>query len=380
MSKLKNVHSLDDLRRIASRRLPRMVREFVDGGADREETLRSNTGDFDAIRFEPRYLVDVSERDQAVEVFGERVSMPVGLAPAGLARLVHGKGELAAARAAGEAGTIFAVSTASSYSLEEIAEAATGPLWFQLYLWRDRDVVQSLLDRAAESGYQALCLTADVPIVGKRVRDLHNGMTIPPKVSIGNALDVARRPRWMADALTGPKITFANFVGMTESDDVTSLASYVNRDLINPRADWSDLAWVRKRWDGPLVVKGILTAADAERAMQHGADGVVVSNHGGRQLDGAPSAISALERVSAAVEGRGQVFLDGGVRNGADVVRAKALGASMAFVGRPWFWGLAVAGEPGVSQMLSILSEEIDRTLALIGVARFGDVSREAVS
>ena len=379
MSKLKNVHSLDDLRRIASRRLPRMVREFVDGGADREETLRSNTGDFDAIRFEPRYLVDVSERDQAVEVFGERVSMPVGLAPAGLARLVHGKGELAAARAAGEAGTIFAVSTASSYSLEEIAEAATGPLWFQLYLWRDRDVVQSLLDRAVESGYQALCLTADVPIVGKRVRDLHNGMTIPPKVSIGNALDVARRPRWMADALTGPKITFANFVGMTESDDVTSLASYVNRDLINPRADWSDLAWVRKRWDGPLVVKGILTAADAERAMQHGADGVVVSNHGGRQLDGAPSAISALERVSAAVEGRGQVFLDGGVRNGADVVRAKALGASMAFVGRPWFWGLAVAGEPGVSQMLSILSEEIDRTLALIGVARFGDVSREAV-
>jgi L-lactate dehydrogenase (cytochrome) len=356
-----------------------MIREFVDGGADRETTLRANQAAFDAIRLRPKVLVDVSNRDQSVDVFGARLRLPVGLAPAGLARLVDREGELAAARAAGAAGAIFGVSTASSCSLEEVAAVATGPLWFQLYLWKDREVIGQLVDRAADAGYQALCLTADVPIVGKRVRDLRNGMTIPPKITASNALDAGRRLRWLAGFVAGERITFRNFLGMADGDDATSLGTYVNKDLINPAANWADLDWLRHRWKGPLVVKGILTAEDARTALEHGADGVVVSNHGGRQLDGAPAAVVALCEVADAVGDRAEVFLDGGVRNGTDVVRAKALGAKAVFVGRPWFWGLSVGGEAGVARMLAILEEEIDRTLALLGRPTFADVEADAL-
>ena len=377
--RLDRAHSLADLQRLAAKRVPRMVREFVDGGADREVTLAANEAGFDAIRFSPSVLVDVSARDMSVDVFGTSLEMPVGLAPAGLARLVHRDGELAAAKAAGRAGTVFAVSTASSCSIEEIAEVATGPLWFQLYLWKDREVVASLVRRAADAGYEALCLTADVPIVGKRIRDLHNGMRIPPAVTPANALDVLRRPRWLAGLLTGESITFRNFLGMADGDDVTTLGTYVNTELINSAADWSEFRWLRGIWTGPLVVKGILTADDARRAVELGADGVVVSNHGGRQLDGTSPSIAALEGVAEAVADRGRVYLDGGVRNGADVVKAKAMGADMVFVGRPWFWGLAAGGEVGVLRMLQILRDEVDRTLALLGRPSFAAVGRDVV-
>ncbi len=380
MSRLDRVHTLADLQRLAARRLPRMVREFVDGGAGHEVTLAANRSDFDDIAFRPRFLVDVSQRDQSVDVFGRDLPSPVMLAPAGLARLVHRDGELAAARAASAAGTVFAISTASSFSIEEIAEASDGGgLWFQLYLWKDRDVIESLVRRADAAGYEALCLTADVPIVGKRVRDLHNGMTIPPRVRVRNALDAARRVRWMWDLVTGKRITFRNFLGMGDGDDATSLGTFVNKEMINPSANWDDLDWLRRIWDKPLVVKGILTGEDAERAVGHGADGVVVSNHGGRQLDGSPSSIRALREVAAAVGDRVPVFLDGGVRSGEDVVRAKALGAAAVFVGRPWFWGLAAGGQRGVERMLEILTEEVDRTLALIGRPSFADIGRDAV-
>ena len=376
----RRIHSIPDLQAAAARRLPRMVREFVDGGADEETTVRANEAEFQAVRLQPDQLVDVSGRDQSVDVFDRTVAMPVGLAPAGLARLVDIEGETAAARAAAAAGTIFCVSMASSCSIEEIAEAAPGgDHWLQLYLWKDRDVVASLVERARAAGYRALCLTVDVPIVGNRRRDVRNGMSIPPKVRLSGALDAARRPRWLYGLARGQQVTFRNLLGMADGDDAVALGTYVNTQLINPAASWQDLAWLRGLWDGPLVVKGVLSAEDGRRAVDHGADGLIISNHGGRQLDGASSAISALRSVADADLGV-PLFLDGGVRTGTDVVRAKATGATMVFVGRPWFWGLAVAGEAGVRQMLNIYRSEVDRTLALIGRPLFREIRRDSLA
>lgn len=378
MSSIDRIHSLSDLQAAARRRLPRMVAEFVDGGADDEVTLRANQGDFSEITFRPRTMSDVTNRSTEVEVFGKTYPSPVGLAPAGLARLVHREGELAAARAAADAGAIFSVSTASSFSIEEIAATGAGPRWFQLYLWKDRDVIEGLLERAATSGYEALCLTVDVPIVGNRRRDMRNGMSIPPKIRLGNALDAARHIRWLYGLARGERITFRNLLGIADGNDAVALGTYVNTNLINPAAVWDDVAWLREIWDGPLVLKGVLTYEDARRGVDHGADGIQVSNHGGRQLDGAPSAISALDRIARSGVDT-ELFLDGGVRTGVDVVRACALGARMVFVGRPWFWGLTVAGEAGVAKMLEILRSEIDRTLALIGVPKLADVGRDHI-
>lgn len=378
MGRLARVHSLPDLERAARRRLPAMVAEFVDGGADDEQTLRANESDFASVTFRPRAMTDVSTRSTQVEVFGTTHASPVGLAPAGLARLVHREGELAAARAAAACGAIFCVSMASSFSIEEIAATGPGPRWFQLYLWKDRDVVAGLVERAAAAGYDALCLTIDVPIVGNRRRDVRNGMSIPPKIRPGNAFDAARHMPWLWGLARGERVTFRNLLGIADGDDAIALGTYVNTNLINAGAVWEDLAWVRSIWRGPLVVKGVLTEEDARRCVDHGADGIQVSNHGGRQLDGAPSAIRALDRI-ARLGLDTELFLDGGVRSGVDVVRACALGARMVFVGRPWFWGLTVAGEAGVTKMLDILRTEADRTLALVGVPALADVGRENI-
>lgn len=378
MSAIDRVHSLPDLQQAARRKLPKMVAEFVDGGADAEVTLRANEHDFTKITFRPRTMADVATRSTEVDVFGKRLPTPVGLSPAGLARLVHRDGELAAARAAAQAGSVFSVSTASSFSIEEIAATGPGPRWFQLYLWKDREVIETLIDRARQSGYDALCLTVDVPIVGNRRRDVRNGMSIPPKIRLGNALDAARHLPWLWGLARGERVTFRNLLGVADGDDAIALGTYVNTNLINPAAVWSDVAWVRDIWKGPLVIKGVLTVEDAHRSIDHGADGIQVSNHGGRQLDGAPSAISALDRISGADLGT-ELFLDGGVRSGVDVVRACAIGARMVFVGRPWFWGLTVAGEAGVTRMLDILRSEVDRTLALLGVPTLADVGRDHI-
>jgi isopentenyl diphosphate isomerase/L-lactate dehydrogenase-like FMN-dependent dehydrogenase len=356
-----------------------MVREFVDGGADDEVTLRANVADFAKIVLQPRTMADVSARSQEVTVFGETYPTAVGLSPAGLARLVHRDGELAAARAAGAAGAVFAPSIASSFSIEEIAAVGSGPRWFQLYMWKDRAVIESLVERARAAGCRALVLTVDVPMVGNRRRDVHNGMSIPPKIRVGNALDAARHPRWLSGLIRGKRITFSNLLGVADGDDAIVIGTYVNTQLINPGAGWDDFKWLRSLWDGPLLVKGVLTAEDAKRAVDAGADGVVVSNHGGRQLDGAPSAIRALDAIARADIGT-ELFLDGGIRTGVDVVRACALGARMVFVGRPWFWGLAAGGEAGVARMLEILRSEVDRTLALLGCPRLGDVDRSWIT
>lgn len=373
--------TLEDVRRTARRRVPRAIFEFVDGGAEDERTLDWNRRAFEQLVFRPRVLVDVAERDLSVTVLGERWALPVGMAPAGLARLVHPDGEVAAARAATRLGTAFALSTASSATLEAVA-AAGGNRWFQLYLWRDRQVVGSLLDRAQAAGYRVLCLTVDVPIVGQRERDLRNGMTIPPRITPANVIEAARRVRWVRNLLLTRPITFENFLGVegAKNDSATALGTFVNQRMINPSATWEDLAWIRERWEGPLAVKGILTDEDARRAVDHGAQAVIVSNHGGRQLDGAPAAIEALPEVVAAVGEHAEVLLDGGIRRGTDVVKALALGARAVMAGRPWFYGLAAGGEEGVVATYELLRAEIDRTLALLGRPRAAELDRSVVA
>lgn len=360
--------SYDDFRRLARRRLPRVVYDFVEGGADGEVTLQANFGAFDEVRFSAGSLVDVSERDPGATVLGRRLEVPFICGPAGLARLVHRHGELAAARAAATEGTVFVISTASSYSIEEIAEVSDGPLWFQLYLWRSPEVVARLVDRAAAAGCEALVLTVDVPVIGKRERDLRNGMSIPPRIGPAQALEALRRPRWLCHLAAGPPVQFGSLVEeLPPNTDMSSMAAYLDRELADLSKTWDDVAWLRDRWDGPLVIKGVMGAADARRSVEQGADAVVVSNHGGRQLDGLPAALDVLGEIVAEVGGEAEVILDGGVRRGADLVKARALGAACAMGGRAWFWPLAAGGEQGVARMLRILRADVERTLALLG-------------
>ena len=375
---LKALASVDDFERAAKRKLPRIVSDFVSGGSDSEITVQKNLAAFRQIEWAPRFLKDVSNRSVTTDIFGQPLQVPVMLSPAGLASLVHRDGELAAARAAESAGTVFVVSTASSYSLEEISAATTGRLWFQVYLWKSREVISDLVKRAEKCRYEALVLTVDVPVVGKRVRDVRNGMAIPPRIRPGSVLDVLRRPRWLAHLSKGPELTFGSLVGSIDPEGQESIASYVDRELSNSAATWDELVWLRGIWKGPLLVKGVLTAEDAREALRRGADGIIVSNHGGRQLDNCPASIGALTHIVDAVGDRIEVFMDGGVRRGSDVVKARALGASAVFVGRPWFWGLAAGGQEGVERMLEIFSDEIDRTRALLGSPDFeaGDSSR----
>jgi len=345
-----------------------LVYDFVEGGADGEVTLRANHEAFDRVQFTARSLVDVTERDPGVTVLGRRLEVPFICGPAGLARLVHRDGELAAARAAASAGTVFVVSTASSYSIEEIAAVSDGPLWFQLYLWRSPDVVAKLVDRAGAAGCEAIVLTVDVPLIGKRERDLRNGMSIPPRIGPAQVLEAIRRPRWMWHLAAGPPVHFGGLLDLVPPNtDMASMSAFMDRELSDLSKTWEDVAWLRERWDGPLLIKGVMSAADARRCVEQGADAVVVSNHGGRQLDGLPAALDVLGEVVSEVGGEAEVILDGGVRRGADLIKARALGATAAMGGRAWFWPLAAGGEEGVARMLQILRTDIERTLALLG-------------
>jgi L-lactate dehydrogenase (cytochrome) len=380
MTSVARAHTVEDLRRLARRRLPRAIFDFVEGGAGDEGTVARNRAAFERLLFEPRVLVDVSKREQATVVLGERVATPVLVSPTGMAGLCWPKGEVAAARGAHEAGTIYTLSTHSSCTIEEVAAGAPGPLWFQLYVWQNRDLTRSFVDRARAAGYRALVLTVDVPVISRRERDLRNGFTVPPRITVGNALDTLRRVGWMRRVLLGPKLTLANLVGMPGAPrtDIVTMAGVANRQ-VDPSLTWADLAWFRSLWSGPLLLKGVLTVADAKKAVEHGVDGLVVSNHGGRQLDGARASIEALPDIVDAVGSRVEVLLDGGVRRGADVVRALALGARAVMVGRPYLYGLASGGTAGVRRVLEILHGEVDHALALTGVPRVGDLDRTVV-
>lgn len=355
-------HTFEDVRAGARRRLPRMVYDFVVGGAGGEVTLTANRAAIDRLRFDPRWMVDVSGRDTSTTVLGEKVSLPVLLAPAGLAGLCHRQGEKAIVRAAGQVGTITCLSTATSFAIEEIADAATGPLWFQLYLGPDDDLTVGLLRRVAAAGVKALVLTIDTPVIGNRERDVRNGTTLPPEIRVGNTIDVLRHPRWIPIFLRDPRVRAANF-----SDG--------RMKAFDPTVTWEKLAWLRRQWDGPLVVKGVLSARDARLAVEHGADAVYVSNHGGRQLDSSPGTFDVLPEVVDAVGDRAEVLVDGGVRRGEDAVKARALGARACLVGRPWFLALAAGGEHAVRRTLEVMQADVDRTLALIGCKRVDDVT-----
>jgi len=358
--------SIEDLRRRARARLPRMAFDFIDGGADGEETLRANEAAFARLRLRPRALVDVSRRDTSTTVLGDRYAVPIAIAPTGMSRIAARGGDLAGVRAAAAAGAGFTLSTMSSHSIEEVAGAAPdAPLWFQLYLWRDPEIARRLVDRAQRAGYRALVLTTDVAVVGNRLRDRRNGFVFPPKLRPRTALDLLRHPRWLAQAPSA--MSFANVV---EADTRRPMAhaQLVAKLLGSETATWERFAELREQWRGPLVVKGVMTPEDAVLAAEHGADAVVVSNHGGRQLDGLPATIEALPAIAAAVGSRLEVLLDGGVRRGSDLVKARALGARACLIGRPWLYGLAADGERGVASALELLRAELDRTLALVGV------------
>lgn len=373
--------TVDDLRRIARRRLPRGVFDYIDGGAEDELTLRANTRAYRELTFSPRVLRDVSEVDTSSTLLGKPLPFPLVLAPTGFTRIVHPEGELAVARAARRAGIPYSLSTLGTRSIEEVAAVGSGRLWFQVYTWRDRDLVAELVRRAGDSGYEALCLTVDTAVLGRRERDVRRGFTLPPKVGPSTILDGVFHPGWSWQFLTSDPIVFANVAGMGELDgtDAISLAEYVGEQF-DPALSWDDVGWLRENWDGPIVVKGIQSVEDAVIAVDHGVEAIAISNHGGRQLDSAPATLDLVPAIANAVAGRTEIICDGGVRRGSDIVKAIALGANAVMAGRAYLYGLGAAGEAGVDQVLANLRSEMERTMALIGCSSVDDLGPEYIA
>ncbi len=374
-----NAVNIDDLRKLAMRRLPRVVFEFIDGGSQDEITLRANQTDFSALRFMPRVLTDIQQRDQSVDLFGQRYASPVILAPTGLAGIVARKGELQAVRAASRASVPYCLSCMATCSIEEIAGADDASNWFQLYVLRDRGLTKAFIERARAANCSALVLTVDTKLQGPRERDIRNGFTVPPRFDLTTLADFALHWRWLLDVGLGPKVKFRNFEGtQVNADDAVTITQFIEKQW-DLSVSWQDVEWFKAEWGGPVLLKGLLSPDDAAKAVEAGVDGVIVSNHGGRQLDGAISAIAALPAVTKAVAGRVPVILDGGVRRGADVIKAVALGATACMIGRPWLYGLAAGGEAGVDQALTILRHEIDIALGLLGRASVSQVDHSVL-
>jgi L-lactate dehydrogenase (cytochrome) len=372
--RLATVASIPDLRRLARRRAPRAVFDYTDGAAGEELSLRRSREAYARVEFQPRVLQDVSVVDTSTTVLGRRADLPLMFAPTGFTRMMHTDGESAVARVAARTGIPYALSTMGTTSIERLAAAAPdGRRWFQLYLWRDREASRDFVVRARESGYEALVLTVDTPVAGARLRDVRNGLTIPPSLSLRTFAEGALHPGWWLDLLTTEPLEFASlhrFEG--------TVAELVGM-MFDPAATIGDLSWLRSVWDGPLVVKGIQTVADARAVVDAGADAVIVSNHGGRQLDRAPTPLEALPAVVDAVGDRAEVYVDGGILSGSDVVAAVASGARAALVGRAYLYGLMAGGERGVQRAADILREEVAGTLALLGVTRVSDLRRDHV-
>ena len=372
------IASIEDMRQLARRRLPRALFDFIDGGAQDEVTLRRNREDFARFTLVPRVLTDVSSREQSVQVLGQTFASPLILAPTGLPGILWPNGAVEAARAADEAGVGFCLSTMSTSSIEEVAAVSNRAILFQLYVMKDRGLAKAMMERASASGCCALVLTVDLQVQGQRDRDVRNGLTIPPRLSVASALDFALHPGWVWRFVRGPQVTLANFRGTGKGDDMSTIAGFVNSQF-DPSVTWKDIEWVRSVWDGPLALKGILDAEDAKLAAEHGVNAIIVGNHGGRQLDTVPSAILALADVVDAVEGRLDVILDGGVRRGTDVLKALSLGAKACMIGRAFLYGLAAQGGTGVRRVLEMLRTEIDVNLALLGRAGVKELDRTAI-
>ena len=369
--RLATARSTEDFVRLARRRAPRAVFDYVDGGAEREVAVRRSTAAFDRVVFHPHTMVDVTSVDTTSTVLGRPVAFPVVLGPTGFTRMMHTTGEPAVARAAARAGVPYSLSTMGTTSVEALPHV--GDRWFQLYLWRDRARSADLLARAAAAGYSTLVLTVDVPVAGARLRDVANGLTIPPTLTLRTLLDMARHPRWLADAVTTDPLAFET---LGAADDLIGIINTVFEPAVTPK----DVEWLRERWSGHLVVKGVQRVDDAKAAVAAGADGIAVSNHGGRQLDRAVTPLELLPDVVDAVGGTAEVYLDGGVRSGADVAAAVALGAQAAFVARPYLYALMAAGEVGVDRLLSTFADDYARTLQLLGVRRTAELDRDLVS
>ena len=365
---------IEDLRRLAERRVPRMFYDYADSGSWTEGTYRANSADFQAMKLRQRVAVDMSDRSLASTMVGQKVAMPVALAPTGLTGMQHADGEILAARAAAKAGVPFTLSTMSICSIEDVAEHTGQPFWFQLYVMRDRAFIDRLIDRAKAAGCSALVVTLDLQILGQRHKDIRNGLSTPPKPTLANLVNLATKPRWCWNMLHTKRRHFGNIHGHVEGvADMSTLSSWTATQF-DPKLSWDDIKRFQDRWGGKLILKGILDPEDAEHAAATGADAMVVSNHGGRQLDGAMSSVAALPGIVAAVGAKTEVLMDGGIRSGQDVIKALALGAKGVFIGRAFLYGLGAMGEEGVSLSLDIIRRELDTTMALCGLRDIKDV------
>jgi L-lactate dehydrogenase (cytochrome) len=386
--RLRTAASVGDLRRIARRRLPRGVFDYVDGAADDEVSLDQNTAAFRSMGFRPRVLRDVGTVDPSTMLLGRHLPIPLVLAPTGFTRAVHPAGELAVARAAARAGLPYALSTLSTRSIEEVAAATSGEKWFQVYVWRDRGLLADMLERASKARFDAIMITVDTAVLGRRERDIRRGFTLPPRLGVDTLVDGVLHPAWTMSLLRHEPIVFANVVasqaagrggtGGRSGRDPVNLAEYINSQF-DPSLSWDDIEWIRSKWSGPVLLKGVQTVEDARIAAEVGVQGVILSNHGGRQLDGAPAPIRLVAPVADAVGDRVEIICDGGVRRGSDIVKAVASGARACMIGRAYLYGLAVGGERGVDHVLGLFDRGVRDTMALVGCRDVEQLNRTII-
>lgn len=368
---------IEDLRVLAQKRVPRMFYDYADSGSWTESTYRANNSDFAKIKFRQRVAVNLENRSLASTMVGQAVSMPVALSPTGLTGMQHADGEILAAQAAEQFGVPFTLSTMSICSIEDVAANTTKPFWFQLYVMKDREFINRLIDRAKAAKCGALVLTLDLQVLGQRHKDLRNGLSAPPKLTLPNILNMATKPRWVAGMLGTKRRGFGNIVGhATSVSDMSSLSAWTQQQF-DLSLSWADVEWIKQRWGGKLIIKGIMDPEDARLAVESGADALIVSNHGGRQLDGAQSSIEALPAIVDAVGSQIEVHMDGGIRSGQDVIKAVALGAKGVYIGRPFLYGLGAMGGPGVTKCLDIIRNELDLTMAFCGLRDLQQVDKK---
>jgi len=361
------VTTIHDLQRLFKKRVPKMFNDYVDSGSWTESTYRANETDFEKIKFRQRVAVDMSNRSLKSSMIGQNVSMPVAIAPTGLTGMLHADGEMLAAKVAEAMGVPFTLSTMSVCSIEDVASVTTKPFWFQLYVMKDRGFIENLIERAKAANCSALMLTLDLQILGQRHKDIHNGLSVPPKLTPAQLWNMAIRPRWCMNMLTTKRHSFRNIEGhVKDAQDLSSLSVWTAKQF-DEKLSWDDVEWIKQKWGGPLILKGILDERDAKLAVKSGADAIVVSNHGGRQLDGARSSISVLPEIVEAVGDQIEVHMDGGIRSGQDVLKAVSLGAKGVYIGRPFLYGLGAMGEEGVKIALEIIQKEMDITMAFCG-------------
>jgi L-lactate dehydrogenase (cytochrome) len=377
---MKTMTCIEDLRQTARRKVPRAFFEYADGGAYAEATLCANCDELQSIKLRQRILVDVAGRSTKTNILGEPAALPLMLAPIGLCGMQHGDGEILACRAAQEAGIPFTLSTMSICSIEDVAAAVKKPFWFQLYVMKDRGFIRSLIERAAAAKCSALVLTVDLQVLGQRHKDIKNGMTVPPELTrFDTLIDIATKPAWALSILRGKRKTFGNISGhVAGMENVNSLSTWISGQF-DPALNWKDVEWIAGQWGGKLILKGILDAEDARIATKTGAAALIVSNHGGRQLDGAPSSISMLPKIADAVGSDIEVMFDGGIRSGQDVFRALALGARSCMSGRAYIYGLGAGGQAGVARAIEIIKNELDVTMALTGTKSIAEIGRDSL-